>query len=64
MLTTHPARALGLKDYGLAPGASADLVLLDTHSVADVILDLPTRLMVLKRGKIVATSVCQRSVAF
>lgn len=64
MLTTHPAKALGLKDYGLVPGAPADVVLLETHSVGDVILDLPTRLMVLKRGKIVATSVCQRSVAF
>ena len=42
----------------------ADLVLLDTRSVVDVILDLPARLMVLKRGKSVATSVCQRSVVF
>ena len=41
-----------------------DVVLLDTRSVSDVILDLPARLMVLKRGKIVATSVCQRSVVF
>ena len=41
-----------------------DLVLLDTRSVGDVILDLPTRLMVLKRGKIVATSTCQRSLVF
>ena len=64
MLTTHPAKALGLKDYGLAPGKAADVVLLDTRSVSDVILDLPARLMVLKRGKIVATSVCQRSVVF
>ncbi|MDQ0702874.1 hypothetical protein QF043_001666 [Pseudomonas sp. W3I7] len=42
----------------------ADLVLLDTRSVVDVILDLPARLMVPKRGKIVATSACQRSVVF
>jgi cytosine deaminase len=64
MLTTNPAQALGLKHYGLAPGKQADLVLLDTRSVGDVILDLPTRLMVLKRGKIVATSTCQRSLVF
>ncbi|MCP2052040.1 UNVERIFIED_ORG: hypothetical protein J3D59_001900 [Pseudomonas fluorescens] len=30
----------------------------------DVILDLPARLMVLKRGKIVVMSACQRSVVF
>ncbi|QHD08100.1 amidohydrolase family protein [Pseudomonas sp. R76] len=64
MLTTRPAQALGLKDYGLAVGKAADLVLLDTRAVSDVILDLPTRLMVLKRGKVVATSACQRSVVF
>lgn len=64
MLTTRPAKALGLKNYGLAPGKDADLVLLDTRAVSDVILDLPARLMVLKRGKVVATSVYQRSIAF
>ena len=64
MLTTNPATALGLNNYGLAPGKDADLVLLDTRAVSDVILDLPTRLMVLKRGKIVATSACQRSIVF
>lgn len=64
MLTTNPARALGLKNYGLAPGNDADLILVDTRSVADVILDLPARLMVLKRGKIVASSTWHRSIAF
>ncbi|WP_336001905.1 amidohydrolase family protein [Acinetobacter pittii] len=64
MLTTNPAKALGLKNYGLAIGKDADLVLLDTYTVRDVILDFPTRLMVLKRGKTVATSQFQRSVVF
>ena len=64
MLTTNPAKALGLKDYGLAIGKDADLVLLDTYAVHDVILDLPTRLMVLKRGKVIASSKHQRSVVF
>lgn len=64
MLTTNPAKALGLKNYGLAIGKDADLVLLDTYAVRDVILDFPTRLMVLKRGKTVATSQFQRSVVF
>ena len=64
MLTTNPAKALGLDDYGLEAGKNADLVLVDTQSVAGVILDLPARLMVLKRGKIVATSNYNRSIAF
>lgn len=36
----------------------------DAQPLMDVILDLPARLMVLKRGKNVAMSVCQRSVVF
>ena len=64
MLTTNPAKALGLDNYGLETGKNADLVLVDTQSVAGVILDLPARLMVLKRGKIVATSNYNRSIAF
>ncbi|MFJ4156628.1 amidohydrolase family protein [Pseudomonas sp. NPDC089752] len=64
MLTTNPAKALGLNKYGLAVGNDADLVLLDTRAVSDVILDLPARLMVLKRGRIVATAEQYRSVAF
>lgn len=64
MLTTSPAKALGLKNHGLAVGNDADRVLIDTQSVRDVILDLPARLMVLKRGQVVATSEYRRSVAF
>ena len=61
---TSIVTALALRNALTAPGKAADVVLLDTRSVSDVILDLPARLMVLKRGKIVATSVCQRSVVF
>jgi cytosine deaminase len=39
-------------------------VLVDTQAVSDVILDLPARLMVLKRGKVVATAEHRRSVVF
>ena len=35
-------------------GNDADLVLLDTYQLSDVILDLPDRDVVVKRGKIVA----------
>lgn len=54
MLTTNPARALRLKDYGIEIGNQADLVLMDTQSVSDIILDIPDRTAVVKRGKVVA----------
>ena len=54
MLTTNPARALRLPNYGLEVGRDADLVLLDTQRVADAIIDLPARSVVCKRGRIVA----------
>ncbi|PAV70682.1 hypothetical protein WR25_15310 [Diploscapter pachys] len=56
MLTSNPAKALGLQSHGLAVGNDADLVLMDTHRISDVILDLPARLMVLKRGRVTASS--------
>jgi cytosine deaminase len=54
MLTVNPAKALRLPDYGLAVGARADMVLLDTRRVADVVLDLPDRNVVVKGGRVVA----------
>ena len=54
MLTTNPARALRLANYGLEVGKDADLVLLDTQSVADAIIAFPDRNFVVKRGRIVA----------
>lgn len=54
MLTVNPAKALRLPDYGLTVGARADMVLLDTRRVADVILDIPDRNVVVKGGRIVA----------
>lgn len=52
MLTVNPAKALGLKNYGLEVGKKADLVLLDTRVVNDAIIDIPDRLYVIKNGKI------------
>lgn len=52
MITTNPARALGLNNYGLTVGKQADLVLLDTYKVEDAIIDLPTRLFVIKNGNV------------
>lgn len=52
MITTNPAKALGLSEYGIAEGKQADLVLLDTKVVADAVIDIPERLYVIKNGRI------------
>jgi len=53
MGTTNAARVIGVaEDYGLAVGKQADLVILDTLSVADALLDLPPRSWVIKRGRV------------
>jgi len=52
MITKNPAKALGIKNYGIEVGNNADMVLLDTKSVADAIIDIPDRLYVIKNGKI------------
>ena len=57
MLTTNLAKALRLKNYGLEVGQDAD-------SVANVILNLPARLVVLKRDKVIAKSEHIRSLGF
>jgi cytosine deaminase len=53
MSTSNAARAVGIAgQYGLAVGKQADLMILDTRTVADALLDLPPRSWVLKRGRI------------
>ncbi|CAH2714911.1 Cytosine deaminase [Neobacillus rhizosphaerae] len=52
MITTNPAKALGLDDYGIEVGKKANLVLLDTESVTNAVIDLPIRLFVIKSGKV------------
>ncbi|MBN3764324.1 amidohydrolase family protein [Burkholderia sp. Ac-20365] len=53
MGTHNAARAIGLdRDYGIAVGKQADLVILDTYKVADALLDIPPRSWVVKRGRI------------
>ena len=64
MLTTNPARALRLANYGLEVGKDADLVLLDTQRVADAIIDFPDRNFVVKRGRIVAKTERRVDYAF
>lgn len=52
MITENPAKALRLANYGIAEGNKADLVILDTKVVHDAIIDIPTRLYVIKDGRI------------
>lgn len=62
MITTNPAKALGLKDYGIGIGKNADLVLLDTKSLNDAIIDIPDRLFVIKNGKVTVET--ERKIKF
>lgn len=55
MATHDAARAMGIADgYGIGVGRRADLVVLDTQLIADVLLDLPSRRYVIRGGRIVA----------
>lgn len=52
MITENPARALKLDGYGIGEGNKANLVILDTKVVNDAIIDIPTRLFVIKDGRV------------
>lgn len=55
MGTYGAAKVMGIeKSYGIGVGKQADLVILDTHAVADALLDIPARSWVIKGGKITA----------
>ncbi|MCB1885536.1 MAG: amidohydrolase family protein [Geminicoccaceae bacterium] len=53
-VTSVPAGILGLDGYGLEPGCHADLVLLDAEDPIEAIRLKATRLVVVRRGRIVA----------
>ena len=54
VVTTGGAQALGLEDYGLAPGCGGDLVLVDAQTIAEAVAQRPGRRTVVKRGRMVA----------
>ena len=61
MVTDDAARLLRLPDYGLVPGAHADLVILDAESARDALREQAARRWVLHGGRIVAeTEVARR----
>ncbi|MGY3489590.1 cytosine/adenosine deaminase-related metal-dependent hydrolase [Bradyrhizobium sp. USDA 4011] len=54
MVTTNAARALGLKDYGLTVGGTADFVVLDARHVQEAVVARPKPRDVYKAGRLVA----------
>jgi cytosine/adenosine deaminase-related metal-dependent hydrolase len=54
VVTTGGAKALGLPNYGLAPGCSADVVLVAAETVAEAVAQRPGSRTVVKRGRVVA----------
>jgi cytosine deaminase len=54
VVTTGGAKALGLPAYGLAPGCSADVVLVTAETVAEAVAQRPGSRTVVKRGRVVA----------
>ncbi|MEO8296474.1 MAG: amidohydrolase family protein [Burkholderiales bacterium] len=55
-VTTNNARILGLVGYGLAPGCEADFVLLQARSVVEALRLRAQRLLVVRRGQVLARS--------
>jgi cytosine deaminase len=53
-VTYNGAKAMGLEGYGLEPGCRADIVVLQAANVHDALRLKPTRLFVIRRGKIIA----------
>jgi cytosine/creatinine deaminase len=48
------AAVMGLRGYGLEPGCAADLLLVDTETLAEAVATHPPRRLVVKRGHVVA----------
>jgi cytosine deaminase len=51
LVTSDAARLMNLRDYGIAVGHPADLVVLDTRSARDAVAELPDVVMGFKRGR-------------
>ncbi len=55
-LTINSAKTLGLEGYGLEKGCNADFVVLQAVDTLEALRLKPTRLAVIKRGKVIARS--------
>jgi cytosine/adenosine deaminase-related metal-dependent hydrolase len=54
MVSDLAAEACGFTGYGLAPGARADLVLLEAETLAEAVVAQPPRRLVVSHGRVVA----------
>lgn len=54
MATTGGAQVMSAEGYGLETGCVADLVLVDAETLAEAVVEHPTRRLVMKRGRVVA----------
>jgi len=64
MPTVNAARILGLKDYGLRPGAPANAVILEAPDAAEAIRLQAPRRWVIKNGRVVAETEVRRQTWF
>lgn len=53
-VTKLPAEVMGLEGYGLEVGANADMVVLQAADAIEAVRMRPTRLAVIRRGKVIA----------
>jgi cytosine deaminase len=60
MPTVNAAKVMRLKDYGLAPGCAADMVILDAPDASEAIRLQAARRWVIKRGRVVAETEVRR----
>ncbi|UGY12728.1 amidohydrolase family protein [Bradyrhizobium septentrionale] len=51
LVTELPARLMNLRDYGIAVGNPADIIVLDTDSATNAIAELPDVLLGFRRGR-------------
>lgn len=56
-VTSGAAQVLGLQDYGLVPGAVADLVAVRAETPAEAVVRHPARALVVRRGQVVTGTV-------
>jgi cytosine deaminase len=63
-VTVNSARTMGIENYGLTIGCRADLVVLQAQDVQEAIRLKPTRLYVLKAGKVISRTAPRISELF
>lgn len=65
MITTNSAKTMHLSDYGIKPGNSADLIILDAENPFEAIRLQAECLYVIRKGKVISQTVpAKRTVSF